>query len=182
MIIPPCTIGSLPPCNVLLHLYEILAGQHFLSHEDGFPANIALDKGYQRRATLLVYLNDVPQGGTTKFDHLGLGVQPEKGKALLFFPSFSGGRSDARYVRGGKSVDESHCDEGASWQCAVLWDPHACPWAATAGDWMSVKHECIYYGTVPLVLAVLSASVSGMDNIRLVCVCLPDILQDAAHC
>jgi hypothetical protein len=35
------------------------AGQHFLSHEDGFPSDVALSKGYQRRATLLVYLNDV---------------------------------------------------------------------------------------------------------------------------
>jgi hypothetical protein len=39
------------------------AGQHFLSHEDGFPASAALEKGYNRRATLLVYLNDVPQVG-----------------------------------------------------------------------------------------------------------------------
>lgn len=37
------------------------AGQHFLAHEDGFPASAALEKGYNRRATLLVYLNDVPQ-------------------------------------------------------------------------------------------------------------------------
>lgn len=76
------------------------AGQHFLSHEDGFPSAIALDKGYQRRATLLIYLNDVPQGGQTQFDHLGFGVQPQRGKALLFFPSFSGGKSDARCVCG----------------------------------------------------------------------------------
>jgi len=39
------------------------------------------------------------QGGATKFDHLQLGVQPQKGKALLFFPSFSGGRPDARWVK-----------------------------------------------------------------------------------
>lgn len=37
------------------------AGQHFLAHEDGFPGAAALEKGYNRRATLLVYLNDVPQ-------------------------------------------------------------------------------------------------------------------------
>jgi hypothetical protein len=39
------------------------AGQHFLSHEDGFPGAAALEKGYNRRATLLVYLNDVPEVG-----------------------------------------------------------------------------------------------------------------------
>jgi collagen type III alpha len=74
----------------------LAAGQHFLAHEDGFPPQIALKKGYQRRATLLVYLNDVAEGGATRFEHLGLAVQPRKGKALLFFPAFSGGMPDAR--------------------------------------------------------------------------------------
>ena len=41
-------------------------GQHFLSHEDAFPRDITVKKGYQRRATLLCYLNDVPVGGQTK--------------------------------------------------------------------------------------------------------------------
>ncbi|KAF6261608.1 hypothetical protein COO60DRAFT_1500337 [Scenedesmus sp. NREL 46B-D3] len=98
-----------------------LPGQHFLSHEDGFPSAVALDKGYQRRATLLVYLNDVAQGGATQFDHLGFGVQPQRGKALLFFPSFSGGKSDARTLH---TADDAA--EGAEkwvfqlWLCAGL--------------------------------------------------------------
>jgi len=46
----PCVLGRPAP-----------AGQHFLAHEDGFPASATLEKGYNRRATLLVYLNDVPQ-------------------------------------------------------------------------------------------------------------------------
>ena len=45
-----------------------VSGQHFLSHEDAFPPDIAKTKGYQRRATLLVYLNDVAQGGQTKYE------------------------------------------------------------------------------------------------------------------
>jgi len=36
------------------------------------------------------------QGGATRFDHLDIKVQPQRGKALLFFPAFSGGKSDAR--------------------------------------------------------------------------------------
>jgi hypothetical protein len=36
-----------------------------LAHEDGFPGAAALEKGYNRRATLLVYLNDVPQVSTS---------------------------------------------------------------------------------------------------------------------
>mmetsp|Transcript_5053 Transcript_5053/g.10970 ORF Transcript_5053/g.10970 Transcript_5053/m.10970 type:complete len:348 (-) Transcript_5053:1543-2586(-) len=71
-------------------------GQHFLTHEDAFPVDISKQKGYQRRATLLVYLNDVAEGGQTKFDLLGFGVQPKKGQALLFFPSFAWCTNDKR--------------------------------------------------------------------------------------
>lgn len=71
-------------------------GQHFLTHEDAFPPKVALSKGRQRRATLLVYLNDVTEGGETKFDIIDIAIKPEKGKALLFFPAFSGGRPDSR--------------------------------------------------------------------------------------
>lgn len=54
-------------------------------------------QGYQRRATILVYLNDVKEGGSTRFEHLGpLAVQPKQGSALLFFPAFNGGMPDAR--------------------------------------------------------------------------------------
>jgi hypothetical protein len=36
-------------------------GQHFLAHEDGFPPLLANSNGFQRHATLLLYLNDVQQ-------------------------------------------------------------------------------------------------------------------------
>jgi hypothetical protein len=36
-------------------------GQHFLAHEDAFPPLLAASNGFQRHATLLLYLNDVPQ-------------------------------------------------------------------------------------------------------------------------
>jgi hypothetical protein len=38
-----------------------LPGQHFLAHEDAFPALLATANGFQRHATLLLYLNDVQQ-------------------------------------------------------------------------------------------------------------------------
>jgi hypothetical protein len=38
-----------------------LPGQHFLAHEDAFPALLATANGFQRHATLLLYLNDVAQ-------------------------------------------------------------------------------------------------------------------------
>jgi collagen type III alpha len=57
---------------------------------------LARRNGFNRHATLLVYLNDVQQGGRTCFDHLGIAVQPQQGKALLFFPAYSDGRPDER--------------------------------------------------------------------------------------
>lgn len=73
-------------------------GQHFLAHEDAFPWTAAQAKGYQRQATVLMYLNDVPEGGCTCFNLLEIAVRPQKGKALLFFPAFGSGRPDPRSV------------------------------------------------------------------------------------
>lgn len=62
--------------------------QHFdafnLDDEDGrrFAEN-----GGQRTITVLVYLNDVIQGGQTSFPNLNLNVQPRQGMALIFFPA-----------------------------------------------------------------------------------------------
>lgn len=72
------------------------AGEHFLEHEDAFPFEHAVDTNYQRRATLLLYLNTVERGGSTVFPGLDLEVKPEQGKALLFFPSFADGKPDHR--------------------------------------------------------------------------------------
>ncbi|KAK9802979.1 hypothetical protein WJX73_002886 [Symbiochloris irregularis] len=72
------------------------SGQHFLSHEDAFPTNVAAANGFQRHGTVLVYLNDVAEGGGTYFEHLDLRVQPRKGMALFFFPAFADGTPDDR--------------------------------------------------------------------------------------
>lgn len=72
-------------------------GEYFKTHEDAFPAEVAAQKGYQRRATVLVYLNDVQEGGSTRFEKLGpLDVTPKKGKALIFFPGTDASQPDAR--------------------------------------------------------------------------------------
>jgi prolyl 4-hydroxylase len=84
-------------------------GQHFLAHEDAFPPSAALQRGFQRRATLLVYLNDVQEGGKTRFEHLGpLEVAPKKGRAAVFFPAFRGGRPDARTLHTATDAAEGH--------------------------------------------------------------------------
>lgn len=92
--------GKLPRpgqyCYEGLQLAQYQAGQHFLSHEDGFPPALAQQNGFQRHATLLLYLNSTEQGGATRFDMLNLAVQPRKGTALLFFPAFADGTADPR--------------------------------------------------------------------------------------
>lgn len=45
-----------------------------------------------------------PQGGATRFDHLGLSAQPRKGTLLVFFPGFADGLPDSRTL---------HCAEDA---------------------------------------------------------------------
>ena len=71
-------------------------GQGFGWHEDVLSVDEATPAaGGQRVATCLVYLNEC-EGGRTLFrdlrgeDGRRLGVSPEKGRALLFFPSVTG--------------------------------------------------------------------------------------------
>ena len=45
------------------------------------------ENGGQRTVTVLLYLNDVSQGGQTSFPNLNLHVQPKQGMALVFFPA-----------------------------------------------------------------------------------------------
>lgn len=87
--------------------------QQYLGHHDytpasSIPSNKYFAAGGNRLATLLYYLNDVPEGGDTRFPYAqevppypkeeswklyqsgscssgGMGVQPERGKAILFY-------------------------------------------------------------------------------------------------
>lgn len=93
-------IGAASPTEQLTGEYPQVvryqAGQRFATHEDAFPMSQARRSDYQRRATLIVYLNDVAKGGATSFEQLDIRVQPAKGTALLFFPAFADGKPDER--------------------------------------------------------------------------------------
>jgi len=54
----------------------------FNSHADNWESSTA-----SRQVSIILYLNDVAEGGATSFDDLNLAVSPKKGR-LLFFPSF----------------------------------------------------------------------------------------------
>jgi len=85
-----------------------------------FDANQSADtedanRGGQTLATLIVYLNNVEQGGLTRFGKLkgssstgeALTVQPAAGDALLFFPADAAGNFDDRLEHEGcPAVDE----------------------------------------------------------------------------
>jgi 2OG-Fe(II) oxygenase superfamily len=92
--------GKLPGprqyCYEGLQVTQYEQGQYFMEHEDAFPVDLARENGFNRHATLLVYLNNVPKGGETRFDFLNLSLGPSEGRALLFFPSFSDGTPDVR--------------------------------------------------------------------------------------
>lgn len=97
------------------------AGQVLKPH---FDANRSADtedanRGGQTLATLLVYLNDVENGGLTQFgqikqtpmssDHTNtaLKIQPKLGDALLFFPADASGNFDERTEHEGcPAIDE----------------------------------------------------------------------------
>lgn len=66
-----------------------LSGQEFKEHCDAEPYH-----HNQRIATILVYLNTVDEGGATYFTKLNLRIKPEKGTAVIFFPSKPDGNRD----------------------------------------------------------------------------------------
>ncbi|CAE7803782.1 P4H11, partial [Symbiodinium necroappetens] len=61
-------------------------GQRFDLHQDAFAWEQAHEDGYQRHATLLVYLNTVGLGGSTRFPELAVDVQPQRGQASRMQP------------------------------------------------------------------------------------------------
>jgi prolyl 4-hydroxylase len=76
------------------------AGQHYDQHFDAFRSQLGpthqkeLTFGGNRLVTVLIYLNNVGEGGATHFPYMDLGIPPRKGTALVFFPSTADGEID----------------------------------------------------------------------------------------
>jgi len=110
-------------------LVKYAPGQYFNWHYDAVPPTL-LSNGGQRLCTLLVYLNDVPDGGRTSFRDLRAGgtgadgkplrlaVAPKKGRAILFCPANAAadGTPDERTLHAGEPTEH-----GEDKWIAQLW-------------------------------------------------------------
>lgn len=92
-----------------LQILHYRTGGEYTPHFDYFPptdpgSRVHLSQGGQRVATLIIYLNDVEDGGATVFPELKLKIGPKKGAALYFEYTNSLGQVDALTLHGGLPV------------------------------------------------------------------------------
>lgn len=103
-----------------LQILHYRKGDEYTPHYDYFPPDDAgsaphLAQGGQRVASLIIYLNDVGDGGATVFPKLGLRVGPKKGAAVYFEYCNSQNQVDPMTLHGGLPVLE-----GEKW-IATKW-------------------------------------------------------------
>jgi prolyl 4-hydroxylase len=84
-------------------------GGEYKPHFDYFPpdepgSHVQMTIGGQRVSTLVMYLNDVEDGGTTIFPDVGLEVVPKKGSAVYFEYTNSQNQLDRLTLHGGSPV------------------------------------------------------------------------------
>jgi len=82
------------------------SSQRYVEHYDGVDPHTDAGRAFcasggQRVATVLMYINDVAEGGATRFKRLDLEVKPKKGNALIFFPGFMNGELDTDALHAG---------------------------------------------------------------------------------
>jgi len=93
-------------CMQVLH-YDV--GAEYQPHYDSFDRSIPgglihFNRGGQRVATFMVYLNTPEAGGETIFPLDNLKIVPKKGKAVLFYNVTSSGAVDPMSFHGGAPV------------------------------------------------------------------------------
>lgn len=90
--------------------YEV--GGYFRPHHDS-TKNTSIDAVVtSREYTLLIYLNDIEEGGETVFPYLDLEIKPKKGKGILFRTLDDNDKIILESLHGGKPVIK-----GEKWIC-----------------------------------------------------------------
>jgi prolyl 4-hydroxylase len=92
-----------------LQVLHYNAGGEYKPHFDYFPpeepgSHVQMTIGGQRVSTMVMYLNDVEEGGTTIFPEIGLEVVPKKGSAVYFEYTNSQNQLDRLTLHGGSPV------------------------------------------------------------------------------
>lgn len=93
--------------NIQVLHYDV--GGEYQPHHDYFDISTVggryhCQRGGQRRASFLMYLNTPEAGGETIFPRLNIKVKPVKGDALLFYNSDPQGNVDPLSLHGGAPV------------------------------------------------------------------------------
>ncbi|WP_040286280.1 2OG-Fe(II) oxygenase [Sporosarcina koreensis] len=86
-----------------LQILRYAPGQQYKAHHDYFSANSRVTNN--RISTLVMYLNDVEQGGETFFPHLKLSVTPQKGMAVYFEYFYNDPALNDMTLHGGAPVE-----------------------------------------------------------------------------
>jgi prolyl 4-hydroxylase len=110
-----------------LQLVHYFPGQEYTSHHDFGYDRMSSVHQPSRSINVLLYLNDVEEGGETSFPRWfnaettgGLDVKPEKGKAVLFYMLLPDGNSDDLSQHAALPVIK-----GEKWMSNLwIWDPY----------------------------------------------------------
>lgn len=105
-----------------LQVLHYLPGQHYVPHWDYFPPEspssadiVRPEKGGQRVATFIAYLNSVPLGGETEFPRAGVKVAAVQGNGCFFSYCSADSQLDPLTLHSGNAVID-----GEKW-IAVKW-------------------------------------------------------------
>tara|TARA_B100000287_G_C20424004_1_gene698713 strand:- start:185 stop:790 length:606 start_codon:yes stop_codon:yes gene_type:complete len=96
------------------HYDDFAEGSKYLKNEQKF--------GGQRLSSILIYLNDVEEGGETWYPNLNLQVKPETGK-LLYHTNYSNGKRLESGLHGSKPVIKGEKWALVCWIRERKWTP-----------------------------------------------------------
>ncbi|MTH54726.1 2OG-Fe(II) oxygenase [Bacillus mangrovi] len=107
-----CSLMGVPAANSEgIHILNYKPGQEYKAHFDYFKK----ENSNPRICTLVMYLNDVEEGGETYFPHLKFSVLPQKGTAVYFEYFYQDPALNELTLHGGAPVIQ-----GDKW-AATVW-------------------------------------------------------------